>query len=137
MVGETGPDSGDSVVAFETRDHSPGDEQEQERLRKDFNNEPLCVSGDTYLRVGDFQYAVSRSLEGNYVTLNGIISDPDVTTLDLSVSLAGRRHGAVVLACDGLFEVMSNEEVGNEIIRMRKEGYVAGDIAKNLYAARH
>ena len=27
---------------------------------------------------------------------------------------------------------MSNDEVGREVIRMRGEGYAAGDIAKNL-----
>jgi len=52
--------------------------------------------------------------------------------LDLASSLADREHCALVLACDGLFEVMSNEEVGREVIRMRGEGYMAGDTAKNL-----
>jgi serine/threonine protein phosphatase PrpC len=27
---------------------------------------------------------------------------------------------------------MSNEEVGREVVRLRQEGYKAGDVAKNL-----
>jgi hypothetical protein len=45
--------------------------------------------------------------------------------LDLASSLADQEH------C-GLFEVMSNEECGREVVQMQKEGYMAGDIAKNL-----
>lgn len=86
----------------------------------------------SYLRVGDFQYAVCRSLEGAYVTSKGIVSEPDITTLQLSEIVEARQHCALVLSCDGLFEVMSNEEVGLEVVRMRKEGYKAGEIAKNL-----
>ena len=46
--------------------------------------------------------------------------------------MADRDNCAVVLACDGLFEVMSNEEVGREVVRMRRARYNPGDIAKNL-----
>ncbi len=60
------------------------------------------------------------------------MSDADVTTLKLSQILQDRQHCALVLSCDGLFEVMSNEEVGREVVRMRKEGYQAAEIAKNL-----
>jgi hypothetical protein len=45
--------------------------------------------------------------------------------LDLAGSLADPEH------C-GFFEVMSNEECGREVVRMRKEGYMAGDVTKNL-----
>jgi len=126
-----------SVVVFETRDHSPDDEIEIQRLEQGYAagldySIPQCSPAGSYMVVGDYQYALCRSLEGTFVTSKGIVSDPDVSTLGLASSLADRRHCAVVLACDGLFEVMSNEEVGREVIRMRKEGYKAGDIAKNL-----
>lgn len=51
-----------------------------------------------------------------------------VTTLNLANMLADRQHCALVLACDGLFEVMSNEEVGKEVIRMREAGYAPGEV---------
>lgn len=126
------------MVVFETRDHSPDDEIEMQRLEQgvaaglDYSIPQCSMTAGSFLVVGDYQYALCRSLEGNFVTSKGIVSDPDVTTLDLATSLADRQHCALVLACDGLFEVMSNEEVGREVVRMRKEGYRAGDIAKNL-----
>jgi serine/threonine protein phosphatase PrpC len=128
----------DSVIVFATRDHSPDDSIEIERLEQgqaagfDYSIPQCSVSNGSYMVVGDYQYALCRSLEGSFVTSKGIVSDPDITTLNLANSLAGREYCALVLACDGLFEVMDNEEVGNEVIRMRQEGYMAGDIAKNL-----
>ena len=137
LIGELKNNSGDSVVAFETRDHSPDDELEIERLQRGKDDGldysvPECAMGQSYLRVGDFQYALCRSLEGEYVTSKGVVSTPDVTTLRLSQVLDERQNCALVLSCDGLFEVMSNEEVGLEVVRMRKEGYKAGEVAKNL-----
>lgn len=141
VVGEPTDDAGsNSYVVFETRDHSPDDELEIERLQRgqelglDYSI-PICsMTSGSYVVVGDYQYALCRSLEGSYVTSKGIVSDPDVTTLSLSSSLADRTQDscALVLACDGVFEVMSNEEVGREVVRMRYEGYKPGDIAKNL-----
>lgn len=142
VVGEpTSPDdSGNAFVIFETRDHSPDDELEIERLVQgrtaglDYSI-PQCydfTTSGSFMRIDQFQYALSRSLEGSYVTSKGIVSDPDVTTLNISSSIADRRDCALVLACDGLFEVMSNEEVGREVVRLRQEGYKAGDVAKNL-----
>lgn len=139
VVGQpTSPELGDSVVAFETRDHSPDDEIEIERLERgkemglDYSVPVCSITSGSYMVVGDYQYALCRSLEGSYVTSKGIVSDPDVTTVNLASALADRQKCALVLACDGLFEVMSNEEVGREVVRMRGEGYKAGDIAKNL-----
>jgi len=128
----------DSVIIFATRDHSPDDIIEIERLEQgqaagmDYSIPQCSASNGSYMVVGDYQYALCRSLEGSYVTSKGIVSDPDITTLDLANCMAGREYCALVLACDGLFEVMDNEEVGREVIRMRQEGYMAGDIAKNL-----
>ena len=139
VIGEpTTPELGDSVVVFETRDHSPDDEIEIQRLEQgaaeglDYSIPQCSMTSGSYMVVGDYQYALCRSLEGSFVTSKGIVSDPDVTTLNLANSLADREHCAIVLACDGLFEVMSNEEVGGEVVRMKQEGYKAGDIAKNL-----
>lgn len=128
----------DSVVIFETRDHSPDDEIEIERLKRgksqglDYSIPECSMTSGSYMRVGDYQYALCRSLEGTYVTSKGIVSDPDVTTLNIDTLLSDRTNCALVLACDGLFEVMCNEEVGREVVRMREAGYKAGDISKNL-----
>lgn len=137
VVGEVKDNPSESVVAFVTRDHSPDDELEIQRLQRGQDegldySVPECAMGQHYLRVGDFQYALCRSLEGAFVTSKGVVSDPDITTVALSQILDERQHCALVLSCDGLFEVMSNEEVGREVVRMRKEGYKAGEIAKNL-----
>ncbi|KAL7532864.1 hypothetical protein ACHAXR_008256 [Thalassiosira sp. AJA248-18] len=139
VVGEPS-DEGSSFVVFETRDHSPDDELEIERLERgkesglDYSIPQCSMTSGSYMVVGDYQYALCRSLEGSYVTSKGIVSDPDVSILNLASLLADRQQNtcALVLACDGLFEVMSNEEVGREVVRMRSEGYKAGDIAKNL-----
>lgn len=69
------------------------------------------------------------------MTSKGIVSDPDITTLPLLHILDEKQHCALVLSCDGLFEVMSNEEVGLKVVRMRKEEYKAGEIEKT-YAGR-
>jgi len=136
LVGE--PVVGDgSVVVFETRDHSPDDMIEIERLSRGADlgldySIPECSMSGSYLRVGDFQYALCRSLEGSYVTSKGIVSDADVTNIDLTTALAGRQYNSLVLACDGLLEVMSSEEVGREVVLMRKAGYKADEVAKNL-----
>ena len=91
VVGE--PVDGDgSVVVFETRDHSPDDTIEIERLSRgkelglDYSI-PECSMSGSYLRVGDFQYALCRSLEGTYVTSKGIVSDPDITNINLKTEI--------------------------------------------------
>ena len=138
LIGEPIVDAGsDSVVLFDTRDHSPDDKIEIERLSRgkelglDYSIPEDSPYG-SYMRVGDFQYALCRSLEGSYVTSKGIVSDPDITKVNLASALAGRQHNAIVLACDGLLEVMSSEEIGREVVLMRKAGYKAGEVAKNL-----
>ena len=136
LIGEPAK-AGGSVVVFETRDHSPDDKIEIERLSRgkelglDYSIPEFSTSG-SYLRVGDFQYALCRSLEGTYVTSKGIVSDPDITKVNLASALAGRQHNAIVQACDGLLEVMSSEEIGREVVLMRKAGYKAPEVAKNL-----
>lgn len=72
----------DSVVVFETRDHSPDDEKEIQRLKRgreqgyDYSI-PQCSMSQSWMQIGDYQYALCRSLEGSYVTSKGIVSDPD------------------------------------------------------------
>ena len=136
LVGE--PIVGDSsIVVFETIDHSPVNVVEIERLSRgkdlglDYSIPENSMSG-SYLRVGDFQYALARGLEGTYVTSKGIVSDPDVANIDLTTALAGRQYISLVLACDGLLEVMTSEEIARQVVLLRRAGYKADEVAKNL-----
>lgn len=128
-----------SNVHFASRDHKPSDEYEIRRLREgkdrgmDFS-QPECSLSRYWLTVGDYQYAVSRSLEGTLATSKGIISDADMTTLNLSLMVPdGTKKGAIAIGSDGLFDVMSNQEVAQQVMKMMKSGTQADDAAKELY----
>lgn len=134
---ESKSSSSSSVVHFCTRDHSPSDELEGKRLKagKDSGLDyslPQCSLTRWWLSVGDYQYAVSRSLEGAFATSKGIVSDADITKIDLSSMLAERQSGILLIASDGLFEAMDNEEIGRDVLSMRESGLSAGDTAKNI-----
>ena len=130
-----GGSSSDSVVHFSTRDHSPSCEMEIERLSlgKDKGySQPKCSMGRWRIKVGDFQYGLARSLEGSFTTSKGIVSDPDVSIVNLSEMLAERELACIILASDGLFEVIDNEEAGRNTIKCREEGLEANLAAKQL-----
>lgn len=129
--------SSSSVVYFSTRDHSPQDKREEERLKSGKGRGlgyslPECSLGRWFLTIGDYQYAVSRSLEGTFATSKGIVSDADVSSINLPNFVAERENACLLLASDGLFEVIDNEQVGRELISMRMAGFTAADAAKNL-----
>jgi serine/threonine protein phosphatase PrpC len=112
-------------LAFSTVDHTP--QVEMERLSSNPNySTPKCSLSRWYLSVGDYQYAVARSLEGPFATSLGIVSDPDIFTVPLATK------GILVMASDGLFEVLDSEEVGRDVLQFRNEGESAGDAAKKL-----
>jgi serine/threonine protein phosphatase PrpC/serine/threonine protein kinase len=118
----------DGKIVFATLDHSP--EVEIERLQRGVEQGldysiPRCSLSKWWLPVGDMQYAVCRSLEGPFATSKGIVSDPDVTTIR-------SIPGILVMASDGLFEVMDNEQIGKEVARTKNAGVSAGDAAKRL-----
>jgi len=116
----------DGKVVFSTQDHTPQAEMERLQQGKDLGYSiPECSLSRWYLKVGDYQYAIARSLEGPFATSKGIVSEPDVVTLP-SVP------GVVILASDGLFEVMDNDEVGRDIIGFRKQGLSADQAARKL-----
>jgi len=125
----------DSVVYFSTRDHSPACELEMERLALGINDgysQPECSMSKWRLKVGDYQYALARSLEGSFATSKGIVSDPDISTVNLSEMLAERELCSIVLASDGLFEVIDNEQAGRYVIQWREAGLSADEVAKQL-----
>lgn len=116
-------------VVFQTTDHTP--EQEFERLTGgkeqglDYSV-PKCTPSRWYLSVGDYQYAVGRSLEGPFARSKGIVSDPDVSVLQAEPGLS------IISATDGLWEVMDSAEVATVVHEVRKRGTTAGDAAKTL-----
>jgi len=133
VVGEPKDDGNTSFVHFSTRDHVPGDPLESERLRsRPEYSDPECSMGKSSMRIGEFRYAVSRSLEGEFATGLGIVSEPDISRINLSDLVKEKSYGIVVQASDGLFEVLDNEEVAREAIKMRKGGLDAKECAKTL-----
>lgn len=130
-----GGSSKDSVVHFSTRDHSPSCEIEIERLLRGKErgfSQPLCRMGRWRIKVGDFTYGLARSLEGSFATSKGIVSDPDISAVNLTDMLAAREQACIIIASDGLFEVIDNEECGRYVIKCREEGLEASLAAKQL-----
>lgn len=129
--------AGTSFVHFSTKDHSPSCEKEAARLMKGVEagldySLPQCSLSRWWLKIGDYQYAVSRSLEGVYATSKGIVSTPDISQIDLRQVLAERENVSLVLASDGLFEVIDNEELSRDLDLLRESGYSAKDAAKSI-----
>jgi len=121
------------AIHFATRDHVPDCPSERARLTTSGHTVECTFGSRSRLRVGsDYLYAVSRSLEGQVATSQGITSAPDVTTLNLSETLSEEESGILLLASDGLFEVADNERVAREVVRMRHSGLGAGDSAKRM-----
>jgi len=123
-----------SVVYFSTKDHSPSCELEMKRLKEGKLNGldysiPECSLNRWRLKVGDYQ-----SLEGTFATSKGIIYDPDISIISLSemMNSSSDNSGILILASDGLFEVMDNEEVGLDVLLMRERGLSASDAAKKI-----
>ncbi len=133
VVGEPKDNENTSFVHFSTRDHVPGDPLEAERLRsRPEYSDPQCSMNKSWMRIGEFRYSLSRSLEGEFATGLGIVSEPDMFRINLSDMSKQKSNGIVVQASDGLFEVLDNEEVAREVIKMRKGGLDAKECAKKL-----
>lgn len=126
-------DGSRNYVRFKTRDHSPSCPVEGERLRANPKySDPQCSMNKFWLTVGDYRYAVSRSLEGSLATSLGITSESDLFTINLAEISSRVSDGIIIQASDGLFEVLDNEEVGRDAVEMRKRGLSATDCAQHL-----
>jgi serine/threonine protein phosphatase PrpC/serine/threonine protein kinase len=116
-------------VVFRTKDHSP--EYEIERFSQGIRdglpyNPPECSFSKWKVVVGDYNYAVSRSLEGPFATSKGVISTPDVSLREIAPGTIA------VIASDGLWEVMDVNEVAKILHKVRKTNMGAGDASKTL-----
>lgn len=120
-------------VRFATADHTP--RSEERRLMEGVERGlayslPQCRLSRWWLKVGDYEYSVGRSLEGPLATSKGIVSDPDVTTL------AAEAGEILVSGSDGLWDVMDSSEVAMDLHKMRHgEGMSARDAARALCSA--
>lgn len=139
LVGEPKDESLKTCIHFVTKDHSPRCNSEAERLQAGIDKGldyslPQCSVNRWWLKVGDYNYAVSRSLEGQFATSKGIVSEADISTVSLGALTEQRNNSMMIIASDGLFEVLDNELVGREALKMRREGLSAKDTAKQLCA---
>jgi Serine/threonine protein phosphatase len=132
IVGEPLDGKG-TYVYFCTQDHVPSCPEEAARLRANPKfSDPECSMNKFWLTVGDYRYAVSRSLEGPLATSKGIISESELTDVNISKLMKSRSQTMIIQASDGLFEVLGNEEVARDVIAMRKGGLTAQECAKAL-----
>lgn len=99
-------------VVLHTKDHKPTDDDEIRRIK---NSGGFVFKGRVggMLAVsrafGDFGLKRSREIPDGYAGKSGWVSPVPVVTHTL---LEPERQYCLVLACDGLFDVMTNDEVG-------------------------
>ena len=116
-------------LVFQSEDHKP--EKELERFKEgrkqglDYSM-PECQFSRWFVPVGDYNYALSRSLEGPFATSRGIVSTPDMTVLQPEPGMTA------IVATDGLWDVMDPLQVSRIIRKLRKDRVSAGDAAKTL-----
>jgi serine/threonine protein phosphatase PrpC len=115
---------------FQTKDHKPEEEIERFLRGKEQGLDyciPQCKVTRWTIEVGDYDYAVARSLEGPFATSKGVISLADVETIQAEPGMT------IVIATDGLWEVIDIEETSRIVPSMRKR-MKACDLAKHLCA---
>lgn len=107
----------DSKVAFASQDHKPSDERERNRVEAaggiiadDRVNGDLASARS----FGDFRYKIDANLPPSQQQVTVL---PDVTILDRSP-----QDEFVILACDGIWDVMSNLEATRYALTAIKMG---------------
>ena len=113
---------GAGQLLFQSVDHKP--ESEIERLTE-LGNPPRCAVARWTIEVGQYDYAVARSLEGPLATSRGIVSDADVTLFPAQAGMT------VVVATDGVWDVMDTAEV-QQVVNKWRASRSASDIARSL-----
>ncbi|GKY90992.1 hypothetical protein MPSEU_000072000 [Mayamaea pseudoterrestris] len=117
-------------VIYATADHSPATELErfEAGIREGLSYEmPECSFNKWKVHVGDYDYAVSRSLEGGFATSRGIVSEADVAQVPIKSELTA------VLASDGFWEVIDSEQAAIIVRRLRfQQKETATETAKTL-----
>jgi len=109
-------DASNNIEAL-TRDHKPSDPQERARIE--------AAGGDVIRGRVMGMLAVSRAL-GDHALKDWVVSTPEVRSTELGVT----DEGFILLACDGVFDVFSNEEAVDIIQNSYRERVLAA--AKTL-----
>jgi serine/threonine protein phosphatase PrpC len=122
----------DGKVRFATEDHKP--QNEEERLRKGVEEGldyslPQCRLSKWWIKVGDYEYSVARSLEGPFATSKGIVSVPDVS------STSAQKGEILISATDGLWDVMDSSEVAIALNKMRRQERMSAKDASRALCA--
>jgi len=112
-------DDGSGSHAFRqvTTDHRPDEPSEKRRLSPFLARGDItlhCSSGGRDVRVNPGGLAVSRTI-GDISASKAVICTPEVINVPLKISAADNDKEQIqrfVLATDGLFDVLSNEQVG-------------------------
>uniref|UniRef100_A0AAV2LKA9 Protein phosphatase 1B n=1 Tax=Knipowitschia caucasica TaxID=637954 RepID=A0AAV2LKA9_KNICA len=113
----------DSSVGFSTQDHKPNLPREKERIQKAGGSVMIQrVNGSLAVSraLGDYDY---KCVDGKGPTEQLVSPEPEVCVLER----AGDGDEFIVLACDGIWDVMSNEDVC-EFVRSRLQ--VCEDLEK-------
>lgn len=104
-------------VAFATQDHKPGDDRERTRVQQAGGTiQDDRVNGDlaSARSFGDFRYKMDPKLPPSRQQITVL---PDVTILDRSES-----DQFLILACDGIWDVMTNLEATRYVLTAMKKG---------------
>lgn len=109
-------------VAFSTVDHKPGDAKERARIEQAGGTiSDDRVNGDlaSARSFGDFRYKVDPSLPPSRQQITVL---PDVTILDRTA-----EDQFLILACDGVWDVMTNLEATRYVLTALKMGLSLGN----------
>jgi serine/threonine protein phosphatase PrpC len=110
-------------VHFATMDHKPNNPEEKQRIQN--------AGGSVMIQRVNGSLAVSRSLgDYDYKKVEGLDATKQLVSPEPEISITSRDKTTdefIVLACDGVWDVMSNEEL-NTFIQHRLA--VTGDLTK-------
>jgi serine/threonine protein phosphatase PrpC/serine/threonine protein kinase len=110
-------DASKTVLRLTTDHSASANRDERARIERDFGPNALRVVNGTTIRVGPAGLAVTRAIGDLDCAPYGVLSKPEVTVTKLD----RLRDRALVLACDGLWDVVSDEDAGNMLRDTVKE----------------
>lgn len=106
----------DNVVVFSTTDHKPSNPDEKARITK--------AGGSVMIQRVNGSLAVSRSLgDYEYKNVKGVGPTEQLVSPEPEISIVDRDEKSdqiIVLACDGVWDVMSNDDVANFVTQRMK-----------------
>ncbi len=108
-----------------TNDHKPNEPMEKERIK--LNKEQNMITYTGVYRIGGL--AVSRVIGDFYIKnqVKSVIYRPDIF-----MAKRNEYQDFILLATDGLYDVMTNQEIVNFIYQQMKETYNLDIISKRL-----